>query len=69
MIGGTGSGLKVGDDLADVKRVYGRRFKERKLPKLKIHDVMIQWRREEFSLVAEFDHRGKIKKLSLSPPE
>jgi hypothetical protein len=65
----TGSGLKLGDRLADVRRIYGRRFYERKLPKLKIHDVMIQWRREEFSLVAEFDNRGRIKNLSLSAPE
>jgi len=69
LIGRTGSGLKLGDGLAEVRRVYGRRFKERKLPKLNIHDVMIQWRREEFSLIAEFDSRGRIKNLSLSAPE
>jgi hypothetical protein len=69
MIGRTGSGLKLGDSMADVKRIYGRRFQERKLPKLNIHDVMIQWREEEFSLIAEFDGRGRIKNLSLSSPE
>ena len=68
-IGRTGAGLKLGDGLADVRRIYGRRFQERKLPKLNIHDVMIQWRREEFSLIAEFDGRGRIKNLSLSSPE
>jgi len=69
MIGRTGSGLKLGDSMAEVKRIYGRRFKERQLPKLNIHDVMIQWREEEFSLIAEFDNRGRIKNLSLSSPE
>jgi hypothetical protein len=69
VIGRTGSGLKIGDGLAEVRRVYGRRFKERKLPKLNVHDVMIQWRREEFSLIAEFDSRGRIKNLTLSAPE
>ena len=69
MIGRTGSGLKIGDGLADLRRIYGKRFEERNLPKLNIHDVMIQWRSEEFSLVAELDERKKIKKLSLFAPE
>jgi hypothetical protein len=30
---------------------------------------MIQWRSEEFSLVAELDKKGRIKKLSLFSPE
>jgi hypothetical protein len=68
-VGGTGSGLKLGDGLKDLRRIYGRRFEERKLPKLNIHDVMIQWRSEEISLVAVFDKQGKISKLSLMPPE
>src|SRR5205085_11168079 len=58
VIGRTGSGLKIGDSLADLKRIYGRRFHERNLPKLNIHDVMVQWRSEEFSLVAELDDAG-----------
>jgi|SRR5690349_22300903 len=65
----TGRGLKIGDDLADVRRIYGPRFKVRNMPDLKIHDVMIQWRAEEFSLVAELDSTGRIKSLSLSGPE
>ena len=67
--GRTGAGLKIGDTLSDLKRIYGPRFHLRNIPNLKIHDVMIQWRKEEFSLVAELDHRGKITKLTLSPPE
>jgi hypothetical protein len=68
-IHGTGRGLKLGDDLSDVRRIYGPRYKVRNVPKLNIHDVMIQWRAEEFSLVAELDVRGRITKLSLFAPE
>jgi len=50
-------------------RIYGKRFKERKLPKMNIHDVMVQWRREEVSLVAVFDRLGKINCLQLFAPE
>jgi hypothetical protein len=67
--GRTGQGLKLGDGLADLRRIYGRKYLETKKPELNIHHVMIQWRREEFSLVAEFDDRGRIKKLSLLAPE
>ncbi len=65
----TGSGLKIGDDLGDLKRIYGPRYKLRSIPSLSIHDVMIQWHSEEFSLVAELDKKGRIKKLSLFSPE
>jgi hypothetical protein len=65
----TGRGLKIGDDLADVRRLYGPRYKVRNIPNLKIHDVMIQWRTEEYSLVADLDPKGRIKSLSLSAPE
>lgn len=68
-VGQTGAGLKIGDDLADLRRIYGPRYKVRNIPNLKIHDVMVQWSKEEFSLVAELDRKGKIKKLSLSAPE
>jgi hypothetical protein len=65
----TGGGLKIGDELADLRRIYGPRYKVSNIPKLNIHDVMIQWRVEEFSLVAELDKKGKITKLSLFAPE
>jgi hypothetical protein len=65
----TGRGLRLGDTISAVRRIYGRKFKERKLPKLQIHDVMVQWRREEVSLVAELDGRGRIKNLRLFAPE
>jgi len=32
----TGSGLKIGDDLGDLKRVYGPRYKVRNIPSLAI---------------------------------
>ena len=65
----TGKGLKIGDDLADVRRIYGPRYKVRNIPKLKIHDVMIQWRTKMYTLGAEFDEKGRIKSLSLVAPE
>ena len=65
----TGKGLKIRDSLGDLKRTYGHRFKIRDIPKLQIHDVMIQWHREEYSLVATLDRRNRIKSLSLSGPE
>jgi hypothetical protein len=65
----TGRGLKLGDSLRDVRRIYGPRYKVRNIPSLNIHDVMIQWRKAEFSLVAELDAKGRIKKMSLFAPE
>jgi hypothetical protein len=65
----TGRGLKIGDDLNDVRRIYGSRYKVRKIPSANIHEVMIQWRSEEFSLVVGLNKRGRIKSLSLSAPE
>ena len=65
----TGRGLKIGDNLDDLRRIYGPRYRVRNISSANIHDVMIQWRSEEFSLVAELDKKGRIKKLSLSAPE
>src|SRR5262249_38284221 len=69
LVGRTGRGLRIGDRLSDLIRIYGPKYKTRNIPKLKIHDVMVQWRAEEFSLVAELDKKDRITKLSLSPPE
>jgi len=68
-IGRTGKGLRIGDYLRDLKRIYGHRLKIRDIPKLRIHDVMIQWHSEEYSLVATLDRRNKITGLGLSAPE
>ena len=67
--GRTGAGLKLGDNKAALKRTYGSRFKERDIPKRGIHDIMVQWRDKEISLVVELSHSGRIKKMSLSAPE
>jgi hypothetical protein len=68
-LGTTGKGLRVGDNLRDLKRIYGSRFKVRNIPKIKIHDVMIQWRQEEYALVATLDQHNRITGLSLAAPE
>lgn len=68
-IGRTGAGLRLGNTLADLVRIYGRRLKIRKIPELKIHDVMIQWHREEYSLVATLDRHNRITALALFAPE
>ena len=65
----TGRGLKIGDDLNDVRRIYGARYKVRKIPSANVHEVMIQWRSQEFSLIVGLDKKGSIKSLSLSAPE
>jgi hypothetical protein len=65
----TGRGLKIGDDLNDVRRIYGPRYKVRKIPSADIHEVIIQWRSKEFSLIVGLDKKGRIKSLSLYAPE
>ena len=65
----TGRGLRIGDNLDDLRRIYGPRYKVRNIPSANIHDVMVQWRSKEFSLIVELDKKGRIKKLSLSAPE
>jgi hypothetical protein len=68
-VGRTGKGLKLGDTFRDLKRIYGFRLKVRNIPKLKIHDVMIQWRQEGYSLVATLDRHNRITGLTLVAPE
>jgi len=65
----TGKGLKIGDSLKDFKSVYGLRVKVRDFPEMKIHDVIVQWHGEEYSLVAALDKRDRITALSLFAPE
>ncbi len=67
-IGVTGSGLKIGDSVSKIRKIYGKRYHERNLPNIGIHDIMIEWE-EGVSLVAEIDPAGKIASLSLSAPE
>ena len=67
-VGGTGRGLRVGDTLRHLKRLYGSSFKVRDIPKLGIHDVMLQWR-SGYSLYANLDRNNRIISLGLSAPE
>jgi hypothetical protein len=61
----TGRGLRLGDSITDLVRIYGKKYLEHKLPKRKLHEVMVQWRSPEISLVAQLDTRGRIWSLSL----
>ena len=66
---GTSRGLKIGDRLSDLRRIYGKRYAIRRIPRQKIHDVRLEWRDGGFSLVSELNKTGRIKKLSLIAPE
>ncbi|CAG0942183.1 hypothetical protein ANRL1_00836 [Anaerolineae bacterium] len=66
---GTGKGLRIGDSIEAVARIYGRKFHEHIVPGHKIHEIMVQWRGPEFSLIASLDSTGRIEKLSLFAPE
>jgi hypothetical protein len=76
----TGRGLRLGDSLAQLKKIYGNRFKLGKQadvpvntpPFLSLPGVQtatLQWTPLEFTLTAGFDAGGRIIALSLSPPE
>lgn len=67
--GRTGAGLHIGSTLADLKRLYGRRFHLRNIPTRDIHDVMLQWRQQEYSLVATLDRKDRVTSISLFAPE
>ena len=64
-IAATGRGLRLGDTIPDIRRIYGKKFKERKIPEYNIHDVSLQWIRANEGLVVVLDEKGRIKKLSL----
>jgi hypothetical protein len=76
----TGAGLKLGDTLDALRRIYGNRFQLSKqsnvpadtgpfqsVPGSKM--VMIQWTPMEFTLLAGLDDHGRIIALRLSLPE
>jgi hypothetical protein len=65
----TGKGLRIGNSLKDLKRIYGHRVQVRDIPEANIRYAMIQWRREEYSLVATLGKRDKITALQLFAPE
>ena len=68
-LGRTGRGLRLGDSLRDLIRIYGKKFQRHRVPLYDVDEVSIQWRREEITLDAQFDSRGKIKILTLLAPE
>jgi hypothetical protein len=79
-MGTTGAGLKLGDSIETLKRIYGPRFQETKARKVpqhrkefmgmeQSHLVTLQWKSLEFTLMAGLNSSGKIEALQLMPPE
>ncbi len=62
-IGITGRGLKLGDTLADVRRIYGGRFIKAKHNDGTFH-LTIQWE-DETTLDLDFDKTGHINHMQL----
>ncbi|HEX7723595.1 MAG TPA: hypothetical protein VF397_15650 [Pyrinomonadaceae bacterium] len=65
----TGRGLRIGQSLRDLERLYGHRYHVRYIPSRKIHDVALAWRQKEYTLVATLDRHNRITGLSLVAPE
>jgi len=65
----TGRGLRIGQSLDDLKRLYGRHYHLRYIPRYGIHDVALAWRGKEYTLVATLNGHNRITSLSLSAPE
>jgi hypothetical protein len=76
----TGQGLRLGDNLGQLKKIYGSRFKlSKQTPKAAdtppfldvpgVQTVMVQWTSLEFTLMAGLDAQGHIVALRLRPPE
>lgn len=81
-VGSTGRGLKFGDDIAAIKRLYGSEFKTQTLNRnssgqrmefsgvtASTQRVTLQWRSEEFTLNVGLDEAGKVAALWLILPE
>jgi hypothetical protein len=80
-MGTTGRGLKLGDELTELKRLYGDHFQVENLSTGLVsnrreftgvansHRVRIQWRSIEFTLTAGFTETGRIAALWLLSPE
>ena len=64
----TGRGLQLGDTMLAVQRIYGRKYKKDRLENKNIQ-IVVQWRRKEVTLIAEFDRKGRIRTLLLVAPE
>jgi hypothetical protein len=81
-VGSTGRGLKLGDGIKTLKRIYGNHFMLRTLrsdssaKRMEFTGVSvanqratIQWRLEEFTLTVGFDVHGKVIAMWLILPE
>lgn len=77
--GATGRGLKLGDSLEDLKRVYGARFLLLKQDAVPVETTpfsetpgsevaIVQWMKLDFTLTAGLDAGGKIVALRLRLP-
>jgi hypothetical protein len=79
-IGSTGAGLKLGDSIETIKKIYGTRFQEIKQRQVhqerrefmgpaQSHLIVLQWKTLEFTLMIGLNQGGKIEALMLMPPE
>jgi hypothetical protein len=81
-VGSTGRGLKLGDDVKKLKRIYGGKFELQTLRNEPSENrieftgvsvanqrITIQWRLEDFTLTVGFDGNGKIIAMWLILPE
>jgi hypothetical protein len=80
LTGSTGAGLKLGDNVEAIKKIYGTRFQEIKQSKIRqdrrefmglaqSHLIVLQWKSVDFTLMVGFNQDGKIAALMLMPPE
>jgi hypothetical protein len=82
--GSTGQGLKIGDTIQDLKRLYGNHFELSPINKNALEKreeftgvqtnyeyqvATIQWKAEEFTLSIGFNDTGKISAIWLILPE
>lgn len=65
----TGRGLRIGQSLSDLRRLYGHRYKLSYIPRHNIHDVSLAWRQKEYTLIATLNRHNRITSLSLFAPE
>jgi hypothetical protein len=68
----TGRGLRLGDDSAKLKRIYGSRYHQGESDGWDLKKrmtVAIQWASEDFSLTVQFNDQGKIISMWLNLPE
>ena len=78
----TGRGLRLGDDIATLQRIYGNNFelssRSADAPRTRTeftgvtgahHTATVQWRSDEFTLTVGFNDEGKVTAMWLILPE